>query len=279
MQSTEQPCCATASGAPVYLYHIGYSPETVALREPGYLLLDNTANPRPDWFEYWPIREFLLGRALDENAYYGFFSPRFREKTFLSFAQVAQYIGSRDADVYTFSPQPDIGALFLNVFEGGEMCDRGYLATCDKFVKAIGLNVQLAALVMDSRTVVHSNYLVARPEFWRRWLAINERLFALAEGIEPSDFRDELVQPTDYKGGAQRKVFMVERMASLLLTLQPCNVAPCDPYLMGWSTQLSHNRLDAIISDALKIAFRDLRYGEYLWAYNEVRKRVFKVPG
>jgi hypothetical protein len=26
--------------------------------EPGYRMLDNLANERPDWYEYWPIRRF-----------------------------------------------------------------------------------------------------------------------------------------------------------------------------------------------------------------------------
>jgi len=41
----------------VRLFHIAYSADTLAAMEDGYELLDNLANPRPDWFEYWPIRQ------------------------------------------------------------------------------------------------------------------------------------------------------------------------------------------------------------------------------
>ena len=37
--------------------------------DPDFGVLDNSANERPDWFEYWPIRRFLLEEALDENAF------------------------------------------------------------------------------------------------------------------------------------------------------------------------------------------------------------------
>ena len=45
--------------------------------DPGFEVLDNSSNERPDWYEYWPIRKFLQNEALDENAFYGFLSPKF----------------------------------------------------------------------------------------------------------------------------------------------------------------------------------------------------------
>ena len=33
------------------------------------------------WFELWPILKFLEGRELEENTFYGFFSPKFSLKT------------------------------------------------------------------------------------------------------------------------------------------------------------------------------------------------------
>ena len=60
--------------------------------DPGFLVLDNSANERSDWFEYWPIRKFLLGRPLQEDAFYGFLSPRFGSKTNLSAAAVDAFV-------------------------------------------------------------------------------------------------------------------------------------------------------------------------------------------
>ena len=80
----------------VHLFHIGYSDETVQLKEPGYALLDNRRNQRPDWYESWPIREFLLQNKLDEDAYYGFFSPKFHMKTGLDANEVKQFISTRN---------------------------------------------------------------------------------------------------------------------------------------------------------------------------------------
>src|SRR6202011_254641 len=72
----------------------------------GFGVLDNSANERPDWFEYWPIRKFLLNEPLDEQACCGFLSPKFRHKTNLTAEMVRAFIGRADAatDVFLFSP-------------------------------------------------------------------------------------------------------------------------------------------------------------------------------
>src|SRR6202451_2508944 len=74
--------------------------------DPGFAVLDNSANERPDWFEYWPIRRFLLNETLDENAFYGFLSPKFKLKTSLSSAAVREFIAGADAatEVILLSP-------------------------------------------------------------------------------------------------------------------------------------------------------------------------------
>jgi hypothetical protein len=165
---------------PVHLHLIAYSPETLAQVPPDWLVLDNRANPRPDWFEYGPIRQRLLHGDLDEDAFYGFFSPKFCAKTGLSHAQVQAFVQQQapQADVLLFSPQPDMGAFFLNVFEQGETFDPGLIDAYGQFLQSIGRPAPLRQMVMDARQVCFSNYFVARPAFWRAWLALNEALYA-----------------------------------------------------------------------------------------------------
>ena len=49
----------------VRLFQIAYSPATLAAVEPGFEVLDNLANPRPDWYEFWPMRRYLREQPLD----------------------------------------------------------------------------------------------------------------------------------------------------------------------------------------------------------------------
>ncbi|HEV7359263.1 MAG TPA: hypothetical protein VGN99_14810, partial [Steroidobacteraceae bacterium] len=154
--------------------------------DPGFDVLDNSSNERPDWYEYGPIRKFLLNETLDENAFYGFLSPKFKLKTNLSAAEVHDFIqGSEPAtDVVLFSPSIHNSAFYLNVFEHGNAEHPGLLRVANAFFARIGHPMPLEDLVSDSRNTVHSNYFIAKPRFWREWLRITEQVFAIAESAE-----------------------------------------------------------------------------------------------
>jgi hypothetical protein len=263
--------------AAVHLHQIAYSEAVLARIEPGYSVLDNRANPRPDWYELDPIRRFLHTAPLHDAAWYGFFSPKFGSKTGLSHAQVAATVqaAAPAADVMLFSPQPDMGAFFLNVFEQGETFDAGFIAACQGWLAHAGVEAPpLATLVMDSRNTVFSNYFVARPAFWRAWLTLADSLWALCED-GPAALRAPLVTPTTYPGSAQRKVFVQERIASLLLALQPqWRSVAANPFAMAWSaTRMAQHRELAAASDACKRAYRDFGYPAYLQAFAALRRR------
>jgi hypothetical protein len=262
---------------PVNLYHIAYSPKTLQEVSLGYDVLNNVDSPRNDWREYWPIRNFLLKQTMDDDGYYGFFSPRFMEKTGLNHAQVTAFVqtAAPDADVVSFSPQPDMGAFFLNVFEQEELFQPGFITASEAFLEVVGMPLRLATLVMDSRQIIFSNYFVARPTFWREWLVWNEKLFAICEG-EDSALKQSLVFETGYPGAVQRKVFLMERIASLLLAVNPkWRVRAYNTFDCAWSaSRLSQFKFEAVLSDALKIAMKEQGFHDYLEAYATLRDKL-----
>ncbi len=257
------------------LYTIAYSAELLEVAD-GYLALDNSRNERPDWREYWPMRNFLLGQTLEEGHYYGFFSPRFGEKTGLNHQRVVDFVESSPAetDAVIFSPQVDVGAFFPNVFVGEDQADAGFLGTCQGFVDAVGLGLDLPTLLMDSSHIVFSNYIVARPSFWRAWLDLGERLYEMAES-GPDELRAGLTFRTNYREGVQRKVFLMERLASLVFITNPhLRVRAYNPFTLGWSMQLNRFRDEAVICDALKMASAKSGFPQYRALYDILRQRV-----
>ena len=227
--------------------------------DPGFAVLDNSANERPDWFEYWPIRRFLLEEALDENTFYGFLSPKFKLKTSLSAGAVREFILAADSavDVVLLSPSIHNSAYYLNVFEHGDAEHPGLKNVAKTLFERLGLNGDLDALVSDSRNTVHSNYFIAKPRFWRAWLVINEKMYAIAE--TPGDALGEaLCAPTTYRGGkqVQMKIFVMERIATWLLTgaREPGEFVARvrDPFV---ARSRIYKLPIAIVCDALKIAY------------------------
>ena len=137
--------------------------------DPGFGVLDNSANERPDWFEYWPIRKYLLHEKLDEDAFYGFLSPKFKHKTNLGADAVRDFIlaAEPDTEVVLFSPSIHNSAYFLSVFEHGEAEHPGLAEVAVRLFARLGCRLDLEGFVSDSRNTVHSNYFIATPRFWR----------------------------------------------------------------------------------------------------------------
>lgn len=238
--------------------------------DPGFEVLDNSANERPDWFEYWPIRKFLLGEALDENTFYGFLSPKFKLKTSLDSAAVRDFILACDStvDVVLLSPSIHNSAFYLNVFEHGEAEHPGLKSVANALFERLGMGGDLDSLISDSRNTVHSNYFIAKPRFWRAWLAINEKMYAIAE--LPGDALGEALRtPTTYRGGTHvhMKIFVMERIATWLLTSGhaaaaggPFVARVRDPFV---ARSRVYKLPIAIVCDALKIAYATQGRSQY----------------
>jgi hypothetical protein len=232
--------------------------------DPGFGVLDNSANERPDWYEYWPIRKYLLNETLDENAFYGFLSPKFKHKTNLSAAQARDFIAASDGatDVVLFSPSIHNSAYFLSVFEHGEAEHPGLAGVAVRLFERIRRPFDLQGFISDSRNTVHSNYFIAKPRFWRAWFDITEQMFAIAEAPE-DPLGKELRAPTAYRGAkdVQMKVFVMERIATWILVTDKSFVARArDPFA---ARSRFYKLPVAIVCDALKIAYVTQGRGQY----------------
>ncbi len=232
--------------------------------DPGFLVLDNSSNDRPDWFEYGPIRKFLLNEPLDEESFYGFLSPKFKHKTNLTSAAAREFV-SRDGestDVVLLSQSIHLPAYFLNTFQYGDSLHPGLLAVATRFFQRIGQPTNLNALITTSRNEVYSNYFIAKPRFWREWLSITERLFAIAES--PADpLGEELRKATAYRNkyNVPMKIFIVERIATWLLARDSRFVVRArDPFV---ARSRIYKLPGAIVCDALKLSYLGTGKQEY----------------
>lgn len=240
--------------------------------DPLFGVLDNSANERPDWFEYWPIRKFLLNEELNENAFYGFLSPKFAAKTNMDARAVFEFVRTANSDVEVILLSPSIhkSAYFLNVFIHGDFEHPGLLSTAKMFFERINRQTSLDELVTDSRNTVHSNYIVAKPRFWREWLSITEQLYSMAEA-KADQLGVALCTPTSYRGrsNVQMKIFLMERIATWVLVNNKSFTARVhDPFVARTRT---YKLPLAIVCDALKIAYVSQNRRQYKDVFLMVR--------
>jgi 2-polyprenyl-3-methyl-5-hydroxy-6-metoxy-1,4-benzoquinol methylase len=266
------------------IHQIYYSEQTRAELDAGFLPLDNSANERPDWREYWPMRRFLLGRELEPECYYGFLSPKFKQKTTLTAAAVGDFLRQRNgtADVISFSPFFDQMAFPLNIMElaaANHDCRETFVQSAS--LVAEGFDIERS--VMSSLDTIYCNFFVAKPRFWREWLAKCEILFGLAEqGLTP--LGQALNRVVTYgTATAPAKVFVIERVASLLLWSQKQWVV--EGFNSILLPQASAKLLqvaggpDLMVLDALKIAYARSGIEHYLALYRHLRDNLVKRAG
>ena len=261
------------------IHQIYYSEQTRLELDPGFARLDNSANDRPDWREYWPMRRFLLGQDLAPECYYGFFSPKFRQKTALTATDVHEFIRQQHggADVITFSPFFDEMAFPLNIMETAVL-HHGCLDVFTGCAALVAPQFQIARSVTTSLDTVYCNYFVAKPRFWTEWLGHCERIFEIAEdGLTP--LGKCLNAVVNYgTGTAPAKVFVIERLASLILWSRPEWVVKAYDPLRLPRLQPRHLAMvtlpDLLVLDALKIAHRRTGAEDYLAMYRQLRGRL-----
>jgi len=277
-----------------HIFQIYYSDETRRALDPGFRALDNSKNERPDWREYWPIRNYfrdhalvegdalLGGDALVEGDYYGFLSPAFKAKTGLSSATVFEFLERQEpeTDVVLFSPFYDQIAFFLNQWEQGAMTHRN-VAVFEESLALVAPQFKIYDTASSALNSVFCNYFVAKPAFWRVWLERCERVFACAErGDTPLGLA--LAKDIDY--GMQRtptKVFIIERVASALLAISPeWRVQAYNPMLLPLSQSTVSGLGEALVAlDALKIAFAVAPHQHYKRAFFQLRARFAEAQG
>lgn len=261
----------------VHLFHIGYSIETMEMLPSGFKFLDNLANNRSDWFESWPIRDYLNSHVLDEEAYYGFFSPRFFLKTGQTANDLREFIANHEQDVEAFfvCPQAEVGAFFLNPVYGMDFADAGALDTTQKLLDKAGMDLNVSTLLIDSSELSYSNYVIAKPSYWRRWLELVEYAYRFADTEEDPVLKKELNKVTAYNNGVQRKVFFIECVPTLVFHHYKLKVKsiPVNQALAGKGVMYPYVE-KAKICDDLKMAFRRTGDFQYMQNFQEVANTV-----
>ena len=264
-----------------FVYQIFYNTSTRLSLDPGFIPLDNTANQRPDWFEFWVIRNYLRNLKLEDGAWYGFLSPKFGLKTGFKSNHVSDMLGQFDknADVVLLTSDWDQLAFFLNPFEQGEFWHPGLLGLAQGFFDGIGFEVDLKSLATYSATAVFGNYVIAKREYWQKWLTLADKFWELLEG---GTAKGGLLQNTFYGAATHllpMKVFIQERFASVILSPGRFRVvAPDQSQYQGMSPLLfvddSRTRRMLQTCDTLKEQYCRTADGDYLRMFRKVQNAV-----
>lgn len=242
----------------------------------GFIPLDNSSNLRPDWAEYWPIREFFLKNYIENDVYYGFFSPKFFEKTKLESDSVFTFIENENSDIISFSPYFDQAAFAKNIFEQGEANHRGIYENFRSAFHYLEPSINIDSLIMTSHETIFCNYFVAKGYIWRIWRQYCERIFEVCENNESSIGREMNSAVIHRSKNYPAKIFIIERMISFLIQINrnQWKISNYDMFKLPFSnSEISKNFNKLIQLDALKTAYRETLNEEFLLNFFRERNK------
>jgi hypothetical protein len=265
----------------IYVHQIYYDELTKAKLDEGFIPLDNTKNERPDWFEFWPMLNYLNSHELEEDAWYGFLSPRFQEKMGVDSQYINKVIEQHGhaADALLISPAWDQICYFQNPWEQGEVWHPGITEESQKFFDFIGYSIDLQNTVTNLNTTIFSNYIIAKKIYWLEWKRIANLFWAYVEG-EKIDGR--IRKNTSYgsvKNQQPMKVFIQERFANVIIIKNKLSSIAFDQSLNGpiFSRLFSNNsysRKILITCDILKRFYLEKKEPQYIAIFREIRSLV-----
>ena len=265
----------------------GASPALGTALEAGWEALDEAEDGRSDWRGYLAVRRFLQQRKLEKNTYYGFLSADFGRRTGLTAEQVRAQVaacvaaGKGGIDAILWSTPSSSASAFVNTLEEAEYYAPGLTECALTLYGELLAGTSIPHLAMDAAQSVVGGFFVARPPFWRQWLAINEKIFAAAENSALAGRLQQAVEVAPGQAPVHAKVLLIERTASLMLATQPgwqvgvCRMTPPPLPLPSRLPLPAVGVAEATVLDALKAAYRERRQPEYLAAYLAARKRFF----
>lgn len=269
-----------------FAYQIYYDEKSFQQVQPGFIPLDNSKNERPDWFELWVILNFLRHNTLEDDAWYGFVSPKFTEKTGFTADYVLKtlsYLGP-NVDVALFSPAWDQIAFYLNPWEQGDVWHPGLMELSQTFVNHAGISADLSTLVTDSSCSLFSNYMFATKRFWMIWRDLAEQCFVFFESGK--DTQIGFSEDTSYGLSINRypmKTFVQERIAPLILATHDFKTATPDqsstrPIFSRLFPENFHTRRLLQTCDLMKRMYRQTQEVEYLQMYWRLRNQIQYTP-
>jgi hypothetical protein len=266
----------------IKIYQIYYDEKTKKQLDKEFIPLENCQSEKKDWFEFWPILNYLRQNPVEKNTWYGFLSPRFKEKIGIDGKTVKEIIEENHvkADVFLASPEWDQISYFRNVFEQGEYYHNGLLSITKNFLDKNNLKIDLNHLVTDSSNSVFSNYIIAKGKYWEEWVNLAEKFYRYTVKEEEINKKNKGI----FYNGYPVKVFIQERFPAIILAqkkfptinLDLSKVGPINSILFEDNIQTRYLLIEC---DRLKKQYNKTNELKYLEEYKKIREQIrFKNP-
>lgn len=125
----------------------------------------------PKFREINAIKLFTASKPWEKHKYTGIFSPRFSEKTQITYSQIAEFISEeQDADIFLFHPYPLEFSIANGFLDLAELEHPGITqALEDVWCKIFNDSLPYVSCRDDVSLICHCNYFIASESFWENY--------------------------------------------------------------------------------------------------------------
>jgi hypothetical protein len=232
--------------ADIQIHQIYYKTEQRLHLDPLFSPYDNAGVNDPI-LEYGVIRK--LHKAGQNAKLWGAMSWKFNQKTKISGQRLFDYIEAHSGfDIYYCNPNPEIEAIFQNMWMHGNTTHPGFLGLVRDVFAHVGLETQQLVSMQPSAAYSTANFIVATSDFWESYTRFMDRITGAA--LAEPNLRDRLLSadadPKGVHAGACYLPFLVERLFGVFLESQEGQAfKACKYHLPEVESKLSqhHRRL------------------------------------
>ena len=198
----------------VELFGIFYDEQSRSAITNGFIPLDNSKGPEY-LYESYPIMRQLNSNRPEEGTWCGFFSPKFHEKTQITYNDICNEIQQADEDVSVilFSSHWEQVSLWPNIWLQGDIYHPGLVTLTKKVIDLAGYEIDIKKTYSTLNYGVFSNYMVAKNEFWLEW----SRLVSIYYELITNNDRLFTISTPYQSNTVPIHTFVIERLASLII--------------------------------------------------------------
>ncbi len=245
--------------------------------DPAFVPHDGTRNARTDHREVALFLRLYHSGQYKAADYTGIVSPKFGERTRITGTAFLDFVARNPGyDVYFINSYPSNAYYSFNVWEHGEIHHPGLMTLAQYLFDCAGLGWDVFHMGRNSRaTLLYCNYWLGNERFWDRFIDLNLRLLRAAESLPPRARARLLALDPDYPDPVPMLPFVLERLFSTLLLMEPAIRGCAFPHSRQYIMTSDINGPDEreIAASFLDVVDEIDRRGEY----NERDRALFRA--
>ncbi len=207
----------------IKLHQIYFEPAQLERLDPAFTPYDNSQSPNPDAYEFYVFRKEHLAGNIDADAYTGYVSWKFGEKTGISGQKFIEFCEANPGyDVYFINPFP-LDICYGNVWQQGEAHHPGLLDLARKLFDGAHPNAdyRLTELPANLRTSGFCNFWAGNKKFWDAYMQFCLPFWDyIFERLSESE-RKQVFSRCDKRTNATYFAFFIERLFTTFLLQRP----------------------------------------------------------